>query len=218
MLKQLFHRVNPTATPQDDLVNVPTTNLSNVMVEHVGADKAFLSRSLAGTVQADGNVTMTLSGALSVRAGDDAIISGGIIPVLSAGGDLHLESGNSGVLVSRSARVESGVIGMLVSTNAQIDERVKVLIGPREALLLAGALGILLPLVRYLLQRIFPPPPPPDPEAWRKRPFWQRALRWVLGPLLRIGIPVLLLFFAYRRVKSSLLDVLPSAIRERFAV
>lgn len=194
-LRNTLERILPQST---------TDEYSDAPIEKAHAKKALLSRTLAGTVTASDDAIMTLSGALVVRAGGDLIVNGGGAFIVT-GDELTMQSSGAAAILAREAQIESGLIGVLLSGNTRIGNNARVLINTRQAIIIGVSIGILYPLVRYLLQRFAPPPQPPEPAD---QPVLVGIGRWLIGALLRIGITALIIFLTYRWVRSKLSGLL----------
>lgn len=178
--------------------------LSDASVGAVDAEKATLSRTLARSVSAKDDVSMTLSGALLVRAAGDVAINGGVAPLVSAGRDLRIRGATTAMAIAPRLRVESGVVGVLLAGKAEIGNETRVLLTARDAVLLGGAIGVLLPLVAYLLRRFAPPPAEQEP-----RPWYTRFGFWLLRQLIVVAVTGLLGWLAYRSVRGQVARVFP---------
>lgn len=175
-------------------------------VGEITARRAALSRSVAREIRAEQDVTMALSAAARVHAGGDAIITGGAAGALLAGGDARMEGGSAAILVSRQSHLESGMVGLLIARDVQLSGESRVLLTLREALIIGAAIGTLVPLVRYLLNRFVPAPA--EREA-PERPWYVRAGLWAGWLVLRLGVTVLTGWLLYRSLRRRVERLLP---------
>ncbi len=189
-----------------DTIGAEVVELSDVSAGAVEAQKATLSRARIQSVTAQDDVAMTLSAAVSVRAGGDVSMTGSATPLLIAGRDARLSSASAGIVAARTARVDSGTVGVLVAGSAELGNQTRVLLTWREALLLGAAIGIFLPLVVYLLRRFAPPPPQEQPS----RPWYARAGLWLLRQAMILGSAGLLGWIAYRALRDRVMRLVPA--------
>ena len=61
----------------------------------------------------------------------------------------------------------------------------------------------------YLLKRFLPPPPPREARAAPNRPVYVRLGLWLLRKVLVIGSIALVVWLAYRRVRSRIRELVP---------
>lgn len=212
MFQRLVHKLRPeVATNQLENITAATeANVSNAAVEQLTADKAYLNRSAVARLEAHDDVSLTLSAAAMIQASDDVMVSGGAIGLLNAQGAVRLENSSSLVVVSPQARVQNGTVGVVLG-KAELAPGVKVLISTRDLLLAVVAFVALIPLVRAIIQRFFPPPPPPAEDT---RPWWKKTLSWLAGKLISVGLPLLLLWLAWRKLRNQALAIVPDSLRQ----
>ncbi|NWG21068.1 MAG: hypothetical protein HXY39_12195 [Chloroflexi bacterium] len=193
---RLLRREHPASR---DHVGAEVVELSDASVGTVEASKVTLSRTLVRSVSAGDDVMMTLSGALSVQATGDVTMTGGVAPLVFAGRDLRMRSATAVIAAAPEVRVESGTVGVLLARSAELGDRARVILTARDALLLGGALGILVPLIAYLLRRFAPPPAEAEPQPW-----YRRLGFWFLRRLLVLGSTGLLGWLVYRSVRGQI--------------
>ncbi len=197
------------AAPADDGSPAETAVVvSNQAADDVSARKLTLLRSRARHIRAGDDINASFSGALTMRAGGDMLVNGGGSAVMTAGRDLRLEGGGALIAVAREAHVSAGGVGVLLAGRAAVDPEARVLLTTQQALILGAAVGILYPLVRYLLNRCFPPP-----VAARRRPFWQRLLLWLGARVVVLGVFAFAIWFAVRRVRARVAGFAPAFLR-----
>jgi hypothetical protein len=210
----LLRRNGTAATAAED-ITAPTAHLRGTTAGAINAEKVTMSRSYARSIAASEDVTMTLSGALRVDAGRDLVISGGGAPLIVTGGDLQLEGATAAMITAKEAHVESGFVGLLLSRKASLGDQTRILMQTREALIVALGIGVLWPIMRYLLNRFLPLPKPRETEADRKRPFYVRLGLRLLNLALRVGILVLTVWLVYRWARRRVIGLVPFAFRDQ---
>jgi len=198
---RLLRREHPESR---DHVGAEVVELSDASVGAVEASKVTLSRTLVRSVSAGDDVIMTLSGALSVHATGDVTMAGGAAPLVLAGRDLRMRGATAVIVAAPQVRVESGTVGVLLARSAELGDRARVILTARDALLLGGTLGILVPLIVYLLRRFAPPPAEAEPQPW-----YRRLGFWFLRRLLVLGSAGLLGWLIYRSVRGQIARRIP---------
>jgi len=193
-----------------DHIESEVVELQNVSIGSVDAQKATVSRALVRSLTAQDDVAMTLSSALSVRAGGDVSMTGSASPLVMAARDVRLNNSSAAVMTAREARVESGMVGVLLAGSATLGDQTRVVLSGRDALLFGAAIGIFFPLVAYLLRRFAPPPKEQEP-----RPWYTRAGLWALRQTIVLGGAALLGWVAYRTLRNRVMRLLPGMMIHR---
>jgi hypothetical protein len=168
--------------------------------------RVALSRSVARSINAEEDVSMALSAVGSIQVGGDATITGGAAALLTAQGDAHLDGSSVALLAAPRAKLDSSTIGILISRDAHLSGSSRILIATREAFILGAAIGVVMPLVRYLLQRVAPPP---QPAEFDDRPWYARFGLWLGGIIVRIGLLAIGGWLMYRIARQRVEKILP---------
>ncbi len=118
-------------------------------------DDIHLERGGARSMVAGERLSISQGGAGMILVGGDASISQGGAGTLLSLGDVRIERGGAGAVVAPTIRVEGGgFVGVALGQRIELGEGARVLAGPREAGMIAGAaLLAMIALVLNLLRR-----------------------------------------------------------------
>jgi hypothetical protein len=162
----------------------------------VAGEDATLSASFAGAVVAGRDMVVTAGGGQFLVAGGDITLTTGGAQILVAGGDVDATNLNGGVLVARRVSVERGIVGVLVARDADLGNA-RVLLNTPQAAALGAVLGLVAPVVAFLLHRSFRRRKGQDavekPRAARAK-WGRRLLRFLLGMAIPGGVTALVVW------------------------
>jgi hypothetical protein len=130
-------------------------DLEGTLLGRLSARDVTLTRSAAGLVAAEGNLSISEGGCGPVLVhGDMAIRNGGCGPVL-AGGDVSIEYGGTQWMMSagKASIGPNGFVGFVASPRVDVAEGGRVLLSTRQALALGAAAGIAWALVSRAVRR-----------------------------------------------------------------
>lgn len=118
-------------------------------------DDVHLERGGARSIFAGEKLSITQGGAGLILSGGDTTINQGGAGTLLSLGDVRIDQGGAAAVIAPTVRVEGGgFVGLALGQRVELGEGVRVLAGPREAGVIAGAaLLAMIALVLNLLRR-----------------------------------------------------------------
>lgn len=137
-------------------------------VEHESsADALKFGQSLAGTVSADQDLSMSRSGALLVKAGRDlsvsnggaaAMVAGGNSTITNGGGELLVVGGNAQVInggaqtviVGGNATFKKSLVFAVISRQVSFEEGSRALLNTQQAIIFGLVAGLVMGLMGWL--------------------------------------------------------------------